>query len=380
MNAPARVVDIDDSQEVAVGIEQLGVSAAEVNQQIATAKRFPRSLERFRKELIGSVTLSEEIAGQCLYALPRAGKKIEGPSIRFAEIAMGAWGNCRATARIVAETENFIVAQGIFIDLERNVAVGIEVTRRILDSKGQRFNVDMIGVTGAAASSIALRNAILRGIPRVFVDEAYNAAKATVAGTLATLQDRRNRMLEAFKPYNVTEAQILAAVEKQGLSEIGLQDLVTLGGFLNSIKSEEMDPEEIFGPVPMNAKAAAPRTAPPAATQKPASPSGGESAGADAPKADGGDRGQGQAPPADNNTLAGKWAEEIALALIDCKTSRAIDALEAEYREQIDATTAPERASINQMLADARAKIAAQYDAPAEDADSDFPGARPASK
>jgi len=408
VNTPARVINVDeDSGEIHVGMDQLGVSAAEVNQQIATAKAYPRSLQRFRQELLSQVTLSESIAQSCLYALPRGGKKIEGPSIRFAEIAMGCWGNCRATARIVAETENFIVAQGIFIDLERNVAVGIEVNRRIVDGKGKRYDIDMIGVTGAAASSIALRNAILRGIPRALFDEGYIAAKRTVAGTLATLADRRNRMLEAFKPYNVTEQQILAAIGKQGLVEIGMADLVTLGGFLTSIQQEERDPEDIFPPAQSRAqRQAAP--APQQQQQKPAAPSrapagAGASgavdaastseagaAGSEAP-APVQDEGAGQ-PAGDNAAAAaggsdgapapspdsefGDLLESFAGNLLDCRSLADVDSVDAMFAP--DFANAPEsvRAMRDMHLETVRKAINARL---ATATDDDFPGDRPMS-
>lgn len=404
MNTPARVIDLDDSHEVDVSIEQMGVSAAEVLQQISTAKKFPRSLQKFRQQLISQVTLSEQIAQSCLYALPRGGKKIEGPSIRFAEIAMGCWGNCRATARIVAETENFIVAQGIFIDLERNVAVGIEVNRRIVDSKGRRFDIDMIGVTGSAASSIALRNAILRGIPRALFEEGYIAAKRTVAGTLATLADRRNRALEAFKPYGVTEGQILEALGKQGLVEIGLEELVTLGGYLTAIQQEERDPEDIFPA----ARKAGERQAAPVQQQKPApaasagaaaspkgargpvsdaggagseppakkstSPSGGESAGADVRAADGAQEAKGQASPADTSSTGDdakptQLEDSIASALFDCVTLSDVASVEQMFAEDIAKVGADEQARIERQFNDVR-------EAMTQPVDDDFPGDR----
>lgn len=388
MNTPARVMNLDDhnGSEIAVGMDQLGVSAAEVNQQIATAKAYPRSLQRFRQELLGQVTLSESIAQSCLYALPRGGKKIEGPSIRFAEIAMGCWGNCRATARIVAETENFIVAQGIFIDLERNVAVGIEVNRRIIDSKGKRFDIDMIGVTGAAASSIALRNAILRGIPRALFEEGYIAAKRTVSGTMATLADRRNRMLEAFAPYNVTQEQILASVGKSGLIEIGLNDLVTLGGYLTAIQQEERDPEEIFAPVATKTPAR-PRGAPAAVEQKPAvaPPAGAPAnpptharpvntsdagaAGSEAPAP------EQSAPGDDDDGGYSALLESYSGALADARTLNETNAVEGMFAQDFANAPAPTQALAKQVLAEARAAIQAALDAADDDG---FPGDRPA--
>lgn len=377
MNAPARVVDIDEGNEVSVNVEQLGVSAAEINQQIATAKRFPRSMEKFRRELIGNVSLSQEIAQACVYALPRAGKKIEGPSIRFAEMAMAAWGNCRATARIVAETENFIVAQGIFIDLERNVAVGIEVSRRIVDKYGKRYDVDMIGVTGAAASSVALRNAILRGIPKALTDEAYNTAKRTIAGNTATLQERRNRMLEAFKPYNITEQQVLAAIGKQGLTEIGVDELMTLGGFLTAIQQEDKDPEELFPPVQSKARQAPPAD-PGTQTQ---SPNGGGSAGAGAPEADGGDGGKGQAPPADKSqrvvgfdpVVGGETEASIAQQLAAATSPEDIKAVASLFGGEIADLDAEAQERVEAMFDQAHARFRT-------DAADDFPGDKPQPK
>jgi len=388
MSAPApRIVNMDEPGEIEVTIDQLGVSAAEVNQQIATAKKYPRSIERFRASLLSQVTLTEEIAASCYYMVPRDGKDIEGPSTRLAEMALSAWGNCRATARIVAETENFIVAQGIFIDLERNVAVGVEVNRRIVDKYGQRFKIDMIGVTAAAAMSIALRNAIFRGIPRVFIDEAYEAAKATVAGKLATLSDKRNRMLEAFKAYGITEAQILAKMGKEGMAEIGERELTTLRGYLSAIKGEETDPSDIFAPAQSGGQSGGQSGAPPErqAAPKPASDvqsksessSGGGSAGADAPVADGGAGGQGQAPPADHPRELSELELGVAQALLDCRTKADCDGVFKLFQKELaDERDPAVRASVNAMIED-RANALAQARG-AEPDGEDFPGDRPA--
>src|SRR5690606_5733883 len=137
--------------------------------------------------------------------------------------------------------------------------------------------------------------------------------KATVAGKLATLSDKRNRMLEAFKAYGVTEQQILAKMEKEGMADIGERELVTLRGYLTAIKQEEQDPSAIFAPAQSKAAAAqqqrqaapAPKAAPTQQTES-TSPGGGESAGADAPEADGGVGGDGQAPPADTSSAEPK--------------------------------------------------------------------------
>lgn len=226
------------------------VISAEIDLQISTAKRYPRSVETFRKSALAMATLNEGVAQQCLYALPRDGKTIEGPSARLGEILVAAWGNCRAAARIVAEEREFVVAQGVFLDLETNAATTKEVRRRIVDKYGKRYSLDMVGTTGNAASSIALRNAILGGIPRALWWDIYDASRRVVIGDIKTLAERRHNAIEAFKPYGIVEAQICAAIGIPGRNDIGPDQLVILAGWLNAIKEGESDPSEIFQPVP----------------------------------------------------------------------------------------------------------------------------------
>ncbi|MFC6520097.1 hypothetical protein ACFQAT_10285 [Undibacterium arcticum] len=95
------------------------LNKSEIEQQVATAHKFPRSIKKFRDETMQMVTLTEKIAGECIYSLPRGGKTIEGPSARFAEVIASAWGNSRAGARVVSDQGEFVTAQGVFHDLER---------------------------------------------------------------------------------------------------------------------------------------------------------------------------------------------------------------------------------------------------------------------
>jgi hypothetical protein len=56
----------------------------------------------------------------------------------MAEIAVSCWGNVRYGARVIEETDRFIVAQGVCHDLETNVYNAIEVRRRITGRTGRR--------------------------------------------------------------------------------------------------------------------------------------------------------------------------------------------------------------------------------------------------
>lgn len=244
MNAQAQEVP----RELDAGSSMVSLlNRSEIDQQIATAHRFPRSIKRFRDEAMQMVTLNESVAGQCIYALPRDGKTIEGPSARFAEVIASAWGNSRAGARVVDDRGDFVVAQGVFHDLERNVAITYEVQRRITDRQGRRFKTDMIGVTANAACSIALRNAILKGVPKAFWDDMYAEARKVVMGDVKTLANRRADAVALFQRFGVTVEQLCAKLEVAGVEDISLEHLVTLRGLVTAIKEGDTTVEEAFG-------------------------------------------------------------------------------------------------------------------------------------
>ena len=222
------------------------VARAEIDQQIATAHRYPRSIRGFLDEARALVTLTTDVAGECVYALPRDGKTIEGPSARFAEILAHSWGNARAGARVVDDKGDFVTAQGVFLDLEKNVAITHEVQRRIVDKQGRRFKPDMIGVTANAACSIALRNAILKGVPKAFWQSLYEEARRVIMGDAKTLANRRAEALAYLQKFGASEAMVLGLLGIKGVEDITLEHLVTLRGIATAIKDGDTTVEQAF--------------------------------------------------------------------------------------------------------------------------------------
>jgi hypothetical protein len=235
--------------EVVSGVDAaqaLAVSGVELNQQIATAKRYPRSIKQFIDTATELATLDEETAEECIYALPRDGKTIEGPSARFAEILAYAWGNCRAGARTIGEDHDFVKSQGTFLDLEKNVGIQFEVSRRIVDKRGNRYKPDMIGTTANAAGSIALRNAVLKGIPKAFWKKAYQRARGVVAGDFKTLANRRAEAFKQFAVFGVTPEMLFGLLQIKGVEDVTLEHMVVLKGVLTAIKEGDTTVEQVF--------------------------------------------------------------------------------------------------------------------------------------
>lgn len=221
---------------------------SEIETMMVFAKKYPRSIRRFRDEALSMVTINEQVASECNYALLRDGKVIEGPSARFAEVIASAWGNCRSGTRVVSDVGEFITSQGVFFDLERNVSLTAEVQRRIVNKHGRRYSADMIGVTGNAASSIALRNAVLKGIPKAFWNDLYVAARQCAMGDFKTLANRRADAVKAFVAFGVTEAMILTKLGLVGIEDMGLEKLLLLRGMLTAIRDGDTTPEQAFAP------------------------------------------------------------------------------------------------------------------------------------
>lgn len=222
------------------------LNQSEIDMQITTAHKFPRSIKRFREEALAMVTLTESVAQECIYSLPRDGKTIEGPSARFAEVIASSWGNSRAGARVVSDAGDFVTAQGVFHDLERNVAITYEVQRRIVDRHGRRFKADMIGVTANAACSIALRNAILKGVPKAFWSDLYDSARSTAIGDVQTLAARRERALQTLQRMGVQPSQVFAYFEIGGKEDLTIDHLATLFGIATALKEGDTTPEQAF--------------------------------------------------------------------------------------------------------------------------------------
>lgn len=226
------------------------INRAEVDVQIATAKKYPRELSSVLKQIEALATLDTETAEDCFYALKRGkgddAKVIEGLSVRFAEIMANAWGNIRIATRIIGNDGKMITAQGVCHDLESNVATSVEVHRRITTKQGQTFSDDMIVVTGNAASSIAYRNAVLKVIPKAITKSIVENVKQVALGKALDIETSRNNCFANFKKVGVNEAQLCEYLEVKSIQDVNKEELLTLKGLWNAIKEGQTTVKETF--------------------------------------------------------------------------------------------------------------------------------------
>lgn len=225
---------------------------AEVDIQIATAKKYPRDLKRFMDNSMFAATHTEQAAIKCGYTLPRGDKKIQGASVHLARILAQNFGNIRVAAKGLSISDSYVTAEAVCMDLETNMAVRVETRQKILDKAGRRFNEDMINITMLACIAKAERNAILHVIPASFTDEVYLAAQKKLIGDVKkdpkTLEATRAKAIKAFgDKYNVTEAMILKYFGKQKAEQLDAEDVVSLRGLFQALKDGDATVEGTFG-------------------------------------------------------------------------------------------------------------------------------------
>lgn len=242
-------VEAQDLQVVQVD----ALERASVDSQVATAKQYPRNINRSITNSIVIATMDDETAQSCGYALPRGGKPITGPSVHLAKIIVSNWGNMRTEAKVVQITDKQIISRGTCWDLETNVASAFEVRRSIIDRHGKRFSDDMITVTGNAANSIAYRNAVFAVVPKAITDKVYKAAQKFITGDLSDeekLIKRRSDAISHFKnEWDITEEEVIKLCGKQTINQIRANEIALLLGMAQSLKDGDTTVGELMKPI-----------------------------------------------------------------------------------------------------------------------------------
>lgn len=227
------------------------LNRAEIDQQVATAKQYPRHLPTVLNQIQTYATMDVDTASECFYVLHRNGaggttQTIEGLSVRMAEIIAGAWGNLRVATRIIGNDGKTITAQAVCHDLETNVAISTEVKRSILTSKGYTYSQDMQVVTGNAAAAIAFRNAVLKVIPKAVTKRVIEEVKRVAMGQALDLEQQRQVLIQYFAKFNVSEQMIFDLLQITKREELDKERVFLLKGIYNAIKEGDTTVQEAF--------------------------------------------------------------------------------------------------------------------------------------
>lgn len=203
---------------------------ADVEARWVMAMRNPRDVDDSRQMMLQECRRNG-FAQQAIYSIPIGGNKVEGLTIRFAEVAARCWGNMPIETQTIYDSGEERIVRVTVTDLESNVTWSRDLTiKKTIERKqvkrgqpvrGQRVNSygdtvyivdatdDEIAVKEAAQVSKAARTGILRLIPGHIQDEMFDLCKKLQADKNAKDPDgERVRMLDAFAELRIMPSDL----------------------------------------------------------------------------------------------------------------------------------------------------------------------------
>lgn len=227
------------------------ITRSEVDCQIATAHKFPRSMATFKKRALEMATLDEETAASCIYSRPvgkENGKQkfAEGMSVRMAEIVGASYGNLRVGAMIIEQTERQVKARGFAHDLESNFASTSEVIESTVKRDGTSYDERMRIVIAKACLAKARRDATFQVVPKALCKPVEAEARRVAVGDASTLANRRGVVMSWIGKLGIDVNRVFTALGVSGEDDIGLDELATLTGIKTAIKDGDVTVDEAF--------------------------------------------------------------------------------------------------------------------------------------
>jgi hypothetical protein len=223
-------------------------AVAEVQAQYVIAKKFPRD-ENASYMRIMKACERPFLAEQAMYAYPRGGQLVTGPSIRLAEAMAQAWGNIDCGIREVSQADGMSVAEAYAIDLETNtrIAKTFHVPHSRDTKQGKKRLTDSRDIYELVANqgSRRLRACILGVIPGDVIDAAVARCGKTLESSDVPMEDQIRKLVLAFDELGVKPEHL----EKRLGHKLDVtipQEIVTLRGIYKSIKDGMADRSQFF--------------------------------------------------------------------------------------------------------------------------------------
>ena len=233
----------------------LSVGTMDFPSLVEMSKKYPRDIVTFKQEARELATSTFDTAKACVYCRP-VGKKngkqtfAEGASVRLAEILQSSYGNLWVVSRVTAITDDTVTAEGVVIDLQKNIVVRREKSKSIVSASGNRYSDTQVQVMADAVCSIARRNAINDAIPKPYQDEVMDACKARVTAEIGeNIPTAYAGIMSAFnKRFGISEKQIKETLDVPDATAATHSDIFTLLGIYNYCRDGGNDKiQEVFG-------------------------------------------------------------------------------------------------------------------------------------
>lgn len=224
-------------------------AVAEVQASYVIAKKFPRDQNQSYLNILDACK-RPFLAEQAMYAYPRGGSLVTGPSIRLAEAMAQAWGNLDCGVREISQSNGASIAEAYAIDLQTNTRVTkIFHVPHVRDTKKGRITLkDSRDIYEIVANQGArrLRACILGILPGDVVEAAVNQCKKTLEGNgEIPISERVRMMVTKFDELGVKPEHLEKRLGHK-LDATIPQEIVTLQGIYKSLKDGFSKREDFF--------------------------------------------------------------------------------------------------------------------------------------
>jgi hypothetical protein len=243
-NAPTSAPDKDTAMQSSNEARAI----AEVQAQYIIAKRFPRNQNECYMAIMDACK-RPFLAEQAMYAYPRGGTLIKGPSIRLAETMAQCWGNLDCGVREISQSDGVSVAEAYAIDLQTNTRITkiFHVPHKRDTKKGTTRLTEARDIYELVANQGArrLRACILGIIPGDVIEAAVERCARTLESSDIPLPEQIRKMITAFDEIGV-KVEHLEKRLGHNLDAIIPQEIVTLKSIYKSIKDGMANREQFF--------------------------------------------------------------------------------------------------------------------------------------
>jgi hypothetical protein len=233
-------------------------AVAEVQAAYVIAKKFPRNESEAYASIMDACK-RPTLAEQSMYAYPRGGTLVKGPSIRLAEALARSWGNLDCGVREISQGNGVSVAEAYAIDLQTNTRITkvFHVPHKRDTKKGVTRLTDSRDIYELVANQGArrLRACILGIIPGDVIEAAVNRCAQTLESSDVPIAEQVRKMISAFDELGV-KVEHLEKRLGHNLDATIPAEIVTLKSIYKSIKDGMAKREDFFEIMGVQAAAA----------------------------------------------------------------------------------------------------------------------------
>lgn len=230
---------------------------AEVQAQVVMAKQFPRNEIQAIDNIINECTRIS-LAESAVYAYPRGGTKVTGPSIRLAESIARHWGNLDFGIKELEQRNGESSVIAYCWDLEKNVretkTFKVKHERKARGTINKLTDPRDIYELVANQGARRLRSCILGVIPGDVIETAEKQCQITLNATADLSAEGIKKLVTAFESFKVTKEHIEKNIGCH-IEAINAAQVVNLRNIYTSLKdgmSKPWDWFDIEKPKPKN--------------------------------------------------------------------------------------------------------------------------------